>query len=416
MEKNMRFNMLIKDAKKINPLFTKCRVAILYTGHNRNNSYFTKESVEKAKYSIFNIPVVGEYLSEKDNFGGHGGKLEITDTDIKYIQTTIPYGVVGENAELYWENITEADGTINEYLIVDGVYLWTGRYEELNVLIEQQKLGHSMEIEVNEGNFAVIDGKETFRIDDFIFSALCMLGVDKGENTEDHVEPCFESSNIQVSYSLDKDSFKHQFNQMLDELKFSMNKGGNTKMENEVVQEVTEIVEEVEFTEEVLEEAETVIENEVIETTEEDVTEEIKEVVEEAFENTEEVDVVEASEESPTEETFTKDFVEGLNAQITLLTSELDELKSYKRSREEQDLASKFANKLTVDEIKEVFDASSELSMDLVEEKLLVKFGKKNFSLVEEKVSNKVSLDVNKTVVTEADEPYNGLFSKYLEK
>lgn len=229
----MRFEFNIADVEKINPLFSKAIVRIAYHGINRNNSYISKETFNKAIPTLFNIPVVGEYLESKDNFGGHGGKLEISDEGIKWIQTTKPYGVVGENAKVYWEEVTEKDGSIHEYLTVDGVYLWTGRYDELNLLLERN-YGQSMEIEIQNGNWAIIDGQEVFKIDDFVFSALCILGVDKGNNPDDHVEPCFESSSIMV-YSLDKDEFKKQFKQMLDELKFSLNvsrEGGQVMEDN----------------------------------------------------------------------------------------------------------------------------------------------------------------------------------------
>lgn len=227
MQKTMRFEFNISNVEKINPLFSKAIVRIAYHGINRNNSYISKETFNKAIPTLFNIPVVGEYLENKDNFGGHGGKLEISDKGIKWIQTTKPYGVVGENAKVYWEEVTEKDGSIHEYLTVDGVYLWTGRYEELNNLLEKN-YGQSMEIEIQNGNFAIIDGQEVFKIDDFVFSALCILGVDKGDNPDDHVEPCFESSSIMV-YSLNKEEFTKQFKQMLEELRFSLNssnKGG----------------------------------------------------------------------------------------------------------------------------------------------------------------------------------------------
>ena len=49
-----------------------------------------------------------------DNFGGHGGKLEISDKGIKYVETTKPYGVVPESAEIAWEAVTEESGTVRE--------------------------------------------------------------------------------------------------------------------------------------------------------------------------------------------------------------------------------------------------------------------------------------------------------------
>ncbi|MEM4995009.1 hypothetical protein WKH56_20805 [Priestia sp. SB1] len=226
MEKQMSFNANLSDVEKVNPLFSKCSVKVLYTGVNRNNSFFSKESVEKSIPTLFNVPIVGEFLDQEQNFGGHGGKLQVTEDSIKMVQTTRPFGVIPESANVYWENITESDGAINEYLIVDGAYLWTGRYSELDDLLANS-YGQSMEIDVTNADFSVVDGKEVFKIHDFNFSALCILGIDK--DGEGHVEPCFESASIST-YSLNKDDFKKQFNQMLAELKFSLSeqKGGKT--------------------------------------------------------------------------------------------------------------------------------------------------------------------------------------------
>lgn len=231
VDKIIRFEVNIDEVEKINPLFSKAKIRVLYTGHNRNQSHFSKNAVESAIPSIFNIPIVGEYLEEKDNFGGHGGKIEITDKGVEYIQTTKPYGVVAESAEVYWENVTEVDGTINEYLIVDGAYLWTGRYSEIEDLLNKS-YGQSMEIEVVNGDFAVIDGVKTFDIKEFNFSALCILGVEK--DGEGHVEPAFESASISA-YSLDREEFKTQFGQMVAELKFSLSdKGGKDNVDEKL--------------------------------------------------------------------------------------------------------------------------------------------------------------------------------------
>jgi hypothetical protein len=221
LKKTIRFNINVENIEKVNPLFSKAKINVLYTGLNRNNTYFSQESVDNALPSIYNIPIIGEYLEQQDNFGGHGGKLEISDQGIKYIQTTQPYGVVPESADISWEEITENDGTKHNYLVIDGAYLWTGRYpDELGDLLNQP-YGQSMEVEVNDGEFEEIDGVKTFNIKDFTFSALCILGVDK--NGEGEVEPCFESADI-TAYSLNKDDFKKQFAQMLDELHYSLNK------------------------------------------------------------------------------------------------------------------------------------------------------------------------------------------------
>lgn len=96
------------------------------------------------------------------------------------------------------------------------------------------------------------------------------------------------------------------------------------------------------------------------------------------------------------------------------LTTELEALKEYKRTREEQDLRSQFDGQLTEDELNVVFEENQDSTLEEIETKVYALIGKKNFSRTETKPANKIGLDLNKEVKTDADEPYNGLFSKHL--
>ena len=221
--KLLEFQASISDVKQVNPLFSTCKVRVLYTGKNRNMSIITKDAVEKALPTLKNIPIVGEYSEEIEDYKGHGGKIDLDS--YKYVHTTKPYGVVPESATYEWEEVKGKDGAIREYLTINGCYLWTGRYEEAYDVIENGK-GQSMEIEVVDGQWD--EAEEAYRIDNFIFSALCILG--------DNVEPAFEEASI-TAYSLDKDSFKQEFSTMLKELKESLS---YEKEENSMLKELLE--------------------------------------------------------------------------------------------------------------------------------------------------------------------------------
>lgn len=84
-----------------NPLFSKVKINFLYKGMNRNGSNISKRVAEKIGARIAYIPIIGEFIKEKEDFGTHGGKLTITSDDIVYEETTVPYGVVGA-AENLW--------------------------------------------------------------------------------------------------------------------------------------------------------------------------------------------------------------------------------------------------------------------------------------------------------------------------
>jgi hypothetical protein len=397
----MRFNIQLDKVEKINPLFSKAKVRVLYVGLNRNNSYISKEAVEKAIPSLFNIPIVGEYLEEKDNFGSHGGKLEISEDDIKYIQTTKPYGVVAESAEIYWETVEESDGTINEYLIVDGAYLWTGRYEELNNILEKQ-YGQSMEIEVQDGEFAVVDGHETFKIDNFLFSALCILGVDK--DGEGHVEPCFESASI-TAYTLDKDEFKSQFSQMMEELKYSLNEGGNSMPEEnkENVEQVEEKFEETEVVEE-----ETVNKEVADETVEIENNEEVSEE-----EEVEEINYQVKFEELEKEYMILKDNYSKLEEEVGSLREFKQNKLTEERKEAESELFESFSSELTEDEMKELKETSADFSLEDLEGKLYALVGKKKATFSKQPKKEKKPVKIEFEEKKEEFTPYGGLLDKY---
>lgn len=199
------FQASISDVKPYNPLFSTCKILVMYHGQNRNMSNIAKDVVEKALPSIKNIPIVGEFSIENQDFKGHGGAVSLDD--YRFIHTTKPYGVVPESAVWEWEVIGG-----REYLTIDGCYLWTGRYEEATKVIERAK-GQSMEIEVIDGDWDF--DEDIYNIKSFNFSALCILGED--------VEPAFEDASILSSYSIkgDVNAFKNEFNAMLFELKES---------------------------------------------------------------------------------------------------------------------------------------------------------------------------------------------------
>lgn len=204
----------IKDSDFQHPEITKAECLVAYHGENRNGSFISRETFEKEDImkSLKGIPVVGEYWEKSENFKGHGGKLEVSDDGIEYVMTTKPYGAVVE-PNPRWVEITEEDGVVHEYLAVD-VYLWTGRYEELNVVAENGA-NQSMEIMVKDGEYS--EENDVYSITDFFYSALCILGKDE-RNPEFDYEPCFESAGI-TTYNLDKEGVEqlNEFMKLLSE-------------------------------------------------------------------------------------------------------------------------------------------------------------------------------------------------------
>lgn len=221
----INFNALIdkESFEQLNDEFTKAKCTIMYSDLNRNNSSMSKEVVDNALYSLYNIPVVGEWKESNEDFGTHGGKIEIDDQGMRYIDTTKPFGLVPESCNPRWEMVEDEDGNTQEYLVAD-IILWSGRYPELEATIDSYS-NQSMEILVHDGKYT---DDEVFVVDKFEFSALCLLGKD--------VEPCFEEAKV-VAYSID------EFKKSLFELKAEYEKYQAINEETEAVIETQDIVE-----------------------------------------------------------------------------------------------------------------------------------------------------------------------------
>lgn len=200
--------------ESLSPLFSKARVTVMYHGENPNRSSFSKWDVEKAVPSLKNIPIVGYFSEEDENFGGHERSLVVEDDKIVVKTKTVPIGVVPESAVFSWENIVDKDGIRREYLVIDNALIWN-RDEKLVSALSTDDFGQSMEITVNE--YYTLDGIDY--ITDFYFTALCVLGVDK--NGAGYVRPAFDDAKVQT-YSKD-DSLTESMQNMFKDLKFALN-------------------------------------------------------------------------------------------------------------------------------------------------------------------------------------------------
>lgn len=238
--KLFRYNTEIKivqsSIKKLNPQFSLCDVLVCYHGDNRNMTSLPKKVIEDNLYSIYGIPIVGEWIYKLDgtdekSWGSHGGRIILDDKGIHFEQTTKPFGFVSKEAadNASWVTITEKDGhTKNEYLKLSGCILWTDRYEESKTILDEN-FGQSMEIELKKGHYR---DDHYYEAEEFIFSALCILGTD--------CEPCFESACISRHYKLD--SFKKEFSLMLDEYRKSTTKPNKEEKKFMDLKKFTEVL------------------------------------------------------------------------------------------------------------------------------------------------------------------------------
>lgn len=200
---HMTYSSSLSPLCEVNSSFDTGVLRIAYSGRNRNGSFISKDTFERCIETMYNCPIVCNYNREQDSFGGHDMEV-VSDSsgNMKLVNSTIPVGVIPESSNYFWDTVEEEDGTKHEYLCAD-VLIWK-RQEAYRKIKNDGVVAHSMELTVKDGE--TIDG--VFVINDFEFTAFCLLG-------EDH-EPCFESSALGM-FSLDE--MKKQMAQMMSELK-----------------------------------------------------------------------------------------------------------------------------------------------------------------------------------------------------
>ena len=436
----MSFNSMVSDYTVINPEFARVKVYVCYAGKNRNRSEISREVLDKISQSIYGVPVVAEYNKDTNTFKGHGGKLEITDEGMDWVQTTVPYGFVDPQTPVFYEEVTELDGiTKNEYLCCYA-YLWYKRYPEVESVLRNQDnspIGQSMEIEVSDYSWSEDD---YCVIKDGHFSALCMLGV----------EPCFESAKVTSRFS--KEDIENEYQEMIKSFKkytlSNFEEGGEEVQEEEKKIEMEEETAEPKVEEPVVEEVkaeETPSEEEKSEDFEEEVVEETKEEKEEEFAQKDEAEEVKIDFEAKYNEVVNE--LNELKASFVDLQGELEVAKdNYSKLEEEVVSLREFKSNIEFEEHKsmvderldkyselETIDGYSELikdkytcDIDALEKEIKVfafdngvilgKKQKKNFS---KEVSGRIPVNIKGNAddnLSEAEKRYGIGISKYINK
>jgi len=208
---NLTYASSLSNLCEINPSFDTGVLRIAYHGENRNGSYISKETFERCSRTMYNCPVVCNYDRDTDTLGGHDMALITREADGRLIlvNLTTPVGVVPENSQWFWEEVEEADGTVNEYFCTS-ILLWK-RQEAYDKIKRDGIVAHSMEITVNDGK--MIDG--VYHINDFTFTAFALIGV----------EPCFMSASLDTMpdttafAAQNNQEFKAQMSEMMREIK-----------------------------------------------------------------------------------------------------------------------------------------------------------------------------------------------------
>ena len=442
---NSNFNVVFnKDSfeKLGNSGFVKGRARIAYAGKNRNYTEIPKEAFENAMNTLANIPLVGNWIAETDNFGGHDMIIEKRGNDYIWKDSTVPYGVVPESHNAEWIDVEDDNGNVKKYLECD-VILWQERYPEQIEKVINGGVNQSMEVMIQDGEFD--EDYVYYIIKDFRYSALCLLGRDE-ENAENDVEPCFEDAEVVVEFSKNSEDFNNKYEEMVNKFsKYTMdfdlnNEEVKDEEDEDVVVNEEDAKEEStdesfenqsdEVSEDVSENDESQEDEEKEDATEEKENHESNSDADESEEKEDEVEVDESDEsendeedkdeEESKEETQEKSEEEdkkdeseededfeakynqlvidyaNISAEVETLNAELESLREFKNeielkkvNEEKDEIFSKFSKILSEEDMSEVFASKEDISVTDLETKLSVIFANKQISKKLGKASSK---------------------------
>lgn len=382
-------------------VFAPAKILIGYCGDNRNYSNISDEVYMNAR--IKNIPVVANFISDKNDFGGHDVKIIHTEDGIDFYAATVPFGLVPESAK-QWFTEEMVDGEMKKCYWTECL-LWKRQYG-FEKIAQTKRINHSMEISASEYTERD-DG--IVQIDKMDFEALCLLGSD--------VEPCFENSRLELGYALDS-----EIAEMMEQYKqYCLSNEGVNKMDNEN-----------KFTEnEQVNEPETVVEPEQTVEPETSAENEFNQTENES-ENTENAENEGTQAETQVDpETESVDYELKYNelvSQFDALNEEVESLRKFKadieaeiRAKEEAEVFAKFEKLSEIEEFTKLKETSSEYTIETLEEKCFAIAGKHGINLFAKETENTETEPVTKfSVVPENNEKkesiYGNLFELYSNK
>ena len=176
--KTMKFELNSKQLKYrdiLNKEFLELEVwAISDINPNRNNSHFTKESMENALSSFKNKPIVG--LFQKDDFVDHAGKIDY-DNELHKQFWNVESGerILGVIRESDPVELVEKDG-LN--WIKFRCILWVQYcYKQVRKLLKDRTKKVSVEITIKNSEE---DEKGVLQINEFVLNGVTILGTKNG--------------------------------------------------------------------------------------------------------------------------------------------------------------------------------------------------------------------------------------------
>ena len=141
------------------------RAKIVNVGVNNNMTSFTKEAIQKAIPTLYNIPLIGIYNDLEEDFKSHAKN----DREKKQ---TYAVGTIPESCNAHFEK----DLMGMEYLVAD-IVVWKEYFPDFFEVIarnEENERQTTISMEISLFDYEDVDG--IFDIKDFSFNGICLLG------------------------------------------------------------------------------------------------------------------------------------------------------------------------------------------------------------------------------------------------
>jgi hypothetical protein len=190
--------------------FIKVKIWLMHLQENLNGSFFSKEVVQDAIYSLANTPILAYIEDDSDgekDFSDHRMVLvkEEGQYKIKYIGQAI--GVIPETNNAQFEMRLCDDGVEREFLTVEGL-VWQDKWDDApDILNRDMVKAQSMELHSDyEGQF---EEDNLFHFTSFKFYGACALGKS--------VEPAMHNASIEIQFSFD--GFTKEIQEKMEQFK-----------------------------------------------------------------------------------------------------------------------------------------------------------------------------------------------------
>lgn len=161
MGEKMNFSIDHYTVLEDNPFMSLLRAFIVCDGSNPNQTFFTKEVIERAKPTLFNIPIFA-ILDESGDFKEHVQ----TESDDKNKNAI---GMIPESCNCSFE---EYEG--RTYLVAN-ICIWKAYFPVESAILKSKDKFSKISMEILVTNSHERDNDE-LEIDDFIFTSIFLLG------------------------------------------------------------------------------------------------------------------------------------------------------------------------------------------------------------------------------------------------